>query len=83
MGCTYTPVDNQPCTDGLFCTTQDTCTGGKCTGTTGVKCDDSVACTLDLCDEVTGCTHPPASTGAACENGGSCDAGNCIPPQNP
>lgn len=83
LGCTYTPVDNQPCTDGLFCTTQDTCTGGKCTGTTGVKCDDSVACTLDLCDEVTGCTHPPASTGAACENGGSCDAGNCIPPQNP
>ncbi|RME26918.1 MAG: VCBS repeat-containing protein [Deltaproteobacteria bacterium] len=49
--CENTPLsDGTPCDDGLFCTENDACSGGQCGGS-AKSCDDSNACTLDLCDE--------------------------------
>ncbi len=48
-----------PCDDGLFCTVDDQCAEGTCSGTTK-SCADPLACTLDSCDESTdACVHLP------------------------
>ena len=44
------PVDGNLCNDGLFCTVEDACQGGMCTGRPR-DCDDGDECTLDTCDE--------------------------------
>jgi len=49
--------DNDPCNDGLYCTTDDHCESGSCVGT-GLDCDDGDDCTIDACDE----------SGDACQN---------------
>ncbi len=75
--CVAIEKDNgTPCSDGLYCTTGDQCTGGACSGDQR-DCDDLDVCTIDACDEDnTVCTHtlnpqgnegPPA--GADCING--------------
>ncbi len=50
-----------PAIDGSACLTRcvaGACHAGVCEGRL-VGCDDQNACTLDACDEATGCVHPP------------------------
>src|SRR5262249_3167492 len=47
MGCTG---ENQPCDDGLFCTENDTCQGGVCSGTPKF-CGSMDSCHVGVCDE--------------------------------
>lgn len=51
--------DGTGCDDGAYCTMDDACQGGVCTGQTN-PCDDGDPCTQDGCDEVLNrCDHTP------------------------
>jgi|GEM_PF-2285570 len=76
-------ADGTPCDDGLYCTTNDECGGGVCSGETR---DCSIAaglCNGGGCDEDNDtCVSIPLSTGACddgnpCTSGDSCQAGQC------
>ncbi|MFQ5463759.1 MAG: hypothetical protein ACE5E5_14175, partial [Phycisphaerae bacterium] len=61
------------CDNGLFCDGSETCDAilGCQTGT-AVNCDDSVGCTVDLCDETADtCTNTPADV--LCDDGLFCN----------
>jgi hypothetical protein len=60
--CTGTAV---PCDDGNACNGKETCDPGTGTCLPGAvpNCDDGIACTIDACDPVQGCTHTPGATG--------------------
>ena len=45
-------VAGTACSDGQFCTTPDTCTGGACGGAAR-DCSDPNPCTADSCNETT------------------------------
>ncbi len=45
-----------PCDDGKKCTGEGNCVLGVCEAKP-LDCDDGISCTVDLCDEATGCTH--------------------------
>jgi uncharacterized repeat protein (TIGR01451 family) len=51
--CLATP-NTAPCNDNLFCTVGDVCSGGSCTGAPN-PCNDADPCTIDQCDETSGC----------------------------
>jgi hypothetical protein len=57
--------DGAPCDDALFCTTDDSCKGGVCSGVARV-CEDGVACNgISTCDEAAGkCSDPVNGCGA-------------------
>ncbi|MDI7269166.1 MAG: hypothetical protein QME96_14345, partial [Myxococcota bacterium] len=62
--------------DGLSCssltTCQGTCRSGACLG--GVNCDDEDPCTIESCDELTGCVAPIAAPdGTPCPDGDVCN----------
>ncbi len=65
------------CDDGKVCTVLDGCLQGVCAGLPAL-CDDSMACTLDLCKEPQGCLHL-ADGAKACEDGNPCTAHSCEP----
>ena len=48
-----------PCDDGKTCTGDGHCVNGSCDAKP-LDCNDGVGCTVDLCDEATGCTHTSA-----------------------
>jgi hypothetical protein len=83
---TWTPIDN-PCADGNPCTHSDQCLEGTCQGTL-YSCDDSKACTTDLCHEVdpagdpvgSGCSH--LQLASWCLIGGTCYASGQAKPGN-
>ncbi len=75
--CVHTPITGG-CDDGDPCTDKDACaaTGGKqagqCVGTPR-KCDDGVACTVDVCDKKTGkCTASAEPDGGPCDDANPC-----------
>jgi len=69
-----------PCTDNSVCTVGDYCSGGTCLpGVTPLSCDDANACTLDLCDAITGCKYGD-NGGAVCGDYGTCGGGQCACP---
>lgn len=46
---------------------EQTCQGGRCTGTGQVKnCDEGIPCKSDTCDPVTGCAGSVMANGASC-----------------
>ncbi len=48
------------CDDGVFCNGREYCSAGLCQVALSVMCDDSVACTDDVCDEGNkACTNDP------------------------
>ncbi len=62
------------CNDGLYCNGQETCnqSTGMCQAGSDPCPADSVACTVDACDEAADvCLHTPDST--VCQNGIFCD----------
>jgi len=70
--CDHTP-NHAACSNGLFCDGAEVChvTLG-CQDGPDPNCDDSVACTVDTCNESTdSCDHTPNH--AACSNGLFCD----------
>ncbi|MBW1811275.1 MAG: hypothetical protein JRJ87_24000 [Deltaproteobacteria bacterium] len=55
---TVDKADGTGCNDGLFCTIDDECQNGVCTGVGTYDCDDFEPCTLDECNENTqDCDH--------------------------
>lgn len=68
-------TDNGQCSDGNACTTSDHCVGTTCVGGAPPNCSDSVACTVDTCDPVSGCIHTPNN--AACDDSNICTADTC------
>jgi len=79
-------TDGTSCTDGLFCTTTDTCGGGVCVGS-GDPCVGNPPC-QNVCNEAAhGCLAP---AGAVCDDGNACNgtstcngAGTCAPSAPP
>jgi len=72
--CTH-PDNTDSCDDGLFCTTEDVCTGGSCGGVTG-HCADDVPCTIDSCNETTNsCDNQPSNL--SCNDNNSCTIDTC------
>ncbi len=67
-------LTNGQCDDGLFCNGSETCntTTGTCQPGTDPCPADSVACTIDTCDEDANvCLHTPNNS--LCQNGNFCD----------
>src|SRR5262249_46651668 len=67
------------CDDGLYCNGAETCVAGTCRAGTAVNCADSVACTVDSCNEATdSCNHvpndAPCGDGAYCNGTETCNA---------
>lgn len=77
--CTHVPND-VVCMDGLFCSGTETCSATLgCQAGVPPNCADSVACTLDTCDENTdGCIRTPddflCSDGLFCTGAETCSA---------
>jgi len=63
--------NSAPCNDGVFCNGTDTCSGGTCSSHAGDPCPDNITCTVDSCDEETGCTNTPQN--ASCDDGLFCN----------
>ncbi len=61
-GCEHIPLmDGSSCDDGTVCTLDDSCVGGVCMNSGELDCDDGIDCSVDLCHNVTGCTHEVAA----------------------
>ena len=75
VGCVSTNIDGVPCDDGALCTLNDSCKGGACQAGVPKSCDDSNACTLDLCHKASGdCINSPTTD--ACDDGDICTVGD-------
>ncbi len=63
-----------PCSDGLFCTTGETCSGGLCGGGAPRDCGSSGnACQPSVCNEVTdACGTAVATDGTPCDDQNAC-----------
>ncbi|MCA9556271.1 MAG: hypothetical protein KC933_39970, partial [Myxococcales bacterium] len=76
--CVVVPVtDGATCDDGLFCTIDDTCQAGICTGGGLNDCGMTPpTCQAITCDEISGtCATEPADEGMACTSDDLCQVG--------
>ena len=87
LQCKLVPAaDGGECDDGLFCTLDDACVAGECTGGRANECDlAATGCTEITCNESTKtCTNTTLPNGASCVStdlcviGGTCTNGQCI-----
>lgn len=70
--------DLAPCDDGMFCTDQETCSGGVCGGGTPHTCPSNDPCKLGSCNEATkACDFLPGNDGAKCTPMNACFLGTC------
>ncbi len=85
--CVPEPVaDDTTCDDGLYCTVDDSCQQGQCTGGSPRECSASGgSCRTGTCDEqADSCTGDPVADGTACTNSefctvnDTCLAGDCV-----
>lgn len=77
VGCLNPPlVDGSSCADGNACDGVEACTAGVCLAGIPPDCDDRNFCTLDGCDNATGCRHLPlpncCNTDADCTDADQC-----------
>jgi cysteine-rich repeat protein len=87
IGCVHTP-NTGPCTDGLFCTVGEHCSGGACVGAMPRNCADNNPCTVDTCDEGGDqCVNDPlplegtsCNDGLFCSHPDTCQGGVCTGP---
>jgi hypothetical protein len=73
--CKVTPrMDGTGCDDGNACTKVDSCSAGKCVGSSSVICTASDQChKAGTCDTKTGaCSNPSKANGAVCNDGNAC-----------
>jgi hypothetical protein len=77
MGCVAMPVnEGLSCNDNLYCTINDKCTSGQCTGDANTCTAPGDVCMVGACDEGTDkCVAVPGNDGAACDDGSLCTAG--------
>ncbi|HYC00794.1 MAG TPA: hypothetical protein VEC57_16795 [Candidatus Limnocylindrales bacterium] len=70
--CDPDPInEGENCDDGSFCTVNDTCQSGVCAGVAR-DCADSIACTIDSCDEeLDACVHQGSD--GLCQDDVFCD----------
>src|SRR5262249_47966356 len=76
--CVTTPKsDGTTCDDGLFCTQNDMCAAGVCTGTP-LDCSGlGDQCNAGACDEVAqGCVKQAKTDGTGCDDGQLCTDGD-------
>jgi len=73
-------ADGTSCDDGNACTHADSCTQGVCAGEVAVTCPPENECQeAGTCDGATGqCVQQAKPDGTACQNKGTCQAGECI-----
>jgi hypothetical protein len=78
--------NNTPCDDGLFCTQDDICVSGACTGGEEVVCAPQNDCRIAVCDEAAqGCVETMKRDGAVCDDKDACTStstclmGVCVP----
>lgn len=77
--------NSAPCEDGNFCTVNDYCKTGVCTGGSARDCSDTDPCTADFCvsgtgcvnDQITGCQHCPSGLDSECDSPYVCKVGIC------
>ena len=78
-GCEYT-YNQDTCDDGLWCTVNDQCDSGLCSGSTR-DCSDSNECTDDSCDEEQdSCDYQNEPEGTTCGQFRDCPDNYCIDP---
>jgi len=72
--CEARPLDDGAgCDDGLFCTVEDTCSGGRCGGLARNCSDSQDQCNIGVCNEISGaCYGQPLPDGASCDDGLFC-----------
>jgi hypothetical protein len=69
------PNNTDPCNDGAYCSVNDTCSGGTCSGTAR-DCGDGVGCTVDSCNEGTdSCDH--SANNSLCDDQDACTEDIC------
>ncbi len=74
--CVHTATTG-PCSDGSDCTTNDSCAGETCKGTT-VACNDGDPCTDDGCQATGGCVFQDTLDGKGCDDDGlPCTSDHC------
>jgi hypothetical protein len=82
-GCQSKPqADGIGCDDGDVCNGLAVCAGGQCASGTKLVCVDGLACTIDGCNKLTGCTFTPTKgacdDGDACSQSDTCASGSCL-----
>ncbi len=83
--CLAADLNGSVCTDGLFCTATDTCSGGSCVGAGdpcagGTECNDACNEGNDDCAEAFG--TPCTADGSVCTDDECDGAGTCGHPDN-
>ena len=75
--CVAQPVaDGTACDDGLFCTVEDSCSGGACDGSPRDCSASGDQCNTGVCDENAGaCVAQPVAGGTVCDDGDACNVG--------
>jgi hypothetical protein len=85
-GCVFTN-NSADCDDGQFCSIDDQCVDGVCTGQGSYDCDDSNPCTTDGCDDDFGCQYSNNTADCddndVCTVGDVCSNGDCTPGPTP
>ena len=67
------------CSDGAFCTVEDSCDGsGACVGSERTCPDDGLSCTQETCDEAQGVCRSSVATGCAID--GACWSAGSVSP---
>jgi hypothetical protein len=76
-GCKQLPANEGGfCDDGKFCTSNESCKNGSCTGGEATQCAPPGGCFIGMCDELNNtCTSVPGNDGAVCDDGSPCTAG--------
>jgi len=82
-GCIPECAADADCDDGTFCNGAEACVSGSCTTGTVPDCNDSVACTSDVCDNASAsCRNFPddaaCGAGETCSAVSGCLAGGCV-----
>ncbi len=77
IGCVAMPLnDGTGCSDGLYCTINDVCTGGVCQGVPNTCAAPGDVCKIGSCNEANDtCVAVNGNDGGACDDGNSCTTG--------
>jgi hypothetical protein len=78
LGCIISPLsDGDPCDDGLYCTVEDACTLGVCTGKPNTCAAPGNTCMIGSCNEAQKtCVAVPGNDGMMCDDQNPCTQGS-------